>query len=133
MSEVYERDHILLVYTKWHYGQGLKELFGVTNNFLWFVGHFFSFKLLLNTLFAPWKRLGENYSGGFNLEAFASALIVNTLMRLVGFITRIIILLIGSVSYVFVAVFSIATLIIWFLAPVILIGSATLAVTFFAI
>lgn len=133
MSEVYERDHILLAYSKWHYGRGLKELLGVAHNFLWFVGHFFSFNLLLKTLFAPWKRLGENYSGNFNLEAFASALIVNTLMRVVGFATRSIILIIGFASYIFVAAFSTAVLVIWFFAPVILLGSAILSATFFVI
>lgn len=133
MSEVYERDHILLVYVKWHYGQGLKELIGVAQNFLWFIRHFFSFRLLISTLFTPWKRLGENYSGNFNLEAFASALIVNTLMRIVGFVTRSIILIVGFSSYLFVSIFSIAIFVIWFLAPAILIGSAVLSVTFFAI
>lgn len=133
MSEVYEHDVIFLAYVKWHYGRGLKELFGVTNNFLWFVAHFFSFKLLLKTLFTPWKRLGEHYSGGFDLGAFAPTLVVNSLMRVVGFCTRLVILFIGLVSIIFVSVFSLFIFIIWFLAPVVLLGSAILSATFFVI
>jgi len=133
MSEVYEKDSFFLAYIKWHYGQGLKELFYVTSNFLWFIAHFFSFKLLLSTLFSPWKRLGERYSGGLDLEAFASTLIVNVLMRLVGFVTKILVLFVGLVSYLVALTFSFCVFTIWFLAPVILVGSIILSVTFFII
>lgn len=133
MSEVYERDPFFLAYVRWHYGEGLRELFGVAGNFLWFVTHFFSFKLLLKTLFAPWKRLGETYSGGFDFGAFASTFIVNSLMRVVGFVTKTFVLLLGLVSYVLVLVFSLFIFVIWILAPFILLGSAVLSATFFVI
>lgn len=133
MSEAYERDPFFIAYAKWHYGQGLRELFGVAGNFLWFVTNFFSFKLLSKTLFVPWKRLGENYEGGFDLSAFASTLIVNGLMRTVGFITKVIVLLVGFVSYILVLIFSFFISIIWLLAPAILLGSIILSVTFFVI
>lgn len=133
MSESYERDSIFLGYVKWHYGQGFSELMGVAHNFLWFVAHFFSFKLLLRTIFAPWKRLGENYTGGFNLGAFASTLIVNTLMRAVGFVTKMMVLALGSIAYVSVALLSLFLALIWVLAPVILLGSVLLSATFFVV
>jgi hypothetical protein len=133
MSEVYERDSIFLAYVKWHYNQGLREFFKITQNFLWFVVHFFSFKLLFKTLFAPWKRLGEHYSGGLDLEAFASTLIVNILMRAVGFSTKVLVLFIGLVSYLVVAVFAFFVFVIWVLMPLILLGSAILSATFFVI
>lgn len=131
MSEVYERDSLFLAYIKWHYGQGLRELFGVAHNFLWFISHFFSFKLLLKTLFAPWKRLGEHYQGGLDLSAFASALVVNGLMRAFGFFTKTIVLLVGLVTYILALVFSFFISVIWVLAPAILLGSAVLSATFF--
>ena|SRR3989344_6443795 len=133
MSEAYERDSFFVAYIKWHYGQGLKEFFGVTRNFLWFVVHFFSFKLLLKTLFAPWKRLGENYEGVFDFGAFASTMIVNGLMRAVGFVTKIIVLSVGIVSYILVLVFAFFLFLIWILAPFILIGSVILSATFFVV
>lgn len=133
MSEVYERDSFFLAYIKWHYSRGLQELFGVAGNFLWFIVHFFSFKLLLKTLFAPWKRLGEHYEGGLDLSAFASALVVNSLMRAVGFVTRILVLSVGLISYLLILIFSFFVLIIWVLAPAILLGSLVLSATFFIV
>ncbi len=133
MSEAYESDPIFIAYVKWHYGRGLRELFDVAGNFLWFVAHFFSFKLLIKTLFSPWKRLGEHYEGGFNLSAFASVLVVNGLMRIVGFITRSLVLLVGFVSYILVLIFSFFISIIWLLAPAVILGSAILSATFFII
>jgi len=133
MSEFYGRDSFFLAYAKWHYGQGLRELFAVTRNFLWFVAYFFSFKLLIKTLFVPWKRLGEIYEGGLNLSSFSSTLIVNSLMRIVGFSTKILVLLVGFISYLVVLVFSFFIFIIWFLAPLILLGSLILSATFFVI
>jgi hypothetical protein len=133
MSEVFERDSLAWAYAKWHYGQGLRELCEVAGNFLWFVVNFFSFKLLLKTLFAPWKRLGEHYSGGFDLSAFFSTLIVNTLMRGFGFVTRFVVLLVGLFAYIAVFIFAVFIFIIWVLAPALLVGSAVLAVTFFIV
>src|SRR3989344_4639896 len=133
MSEAYEGDSIFVAYVKWHYGRGLRELFFVAGNFLWFIIHFFSFKLLLKTLFAPWKRLGENYEGIFDFGAFASTVIVNGLMRTVGFVTKIIVLSVGVISYVLVLVFVFFLFLIWILAPFILIGSVILSATFFVV
>jgi hypothetical protein len=133
MSEAYERDSIFIAYAKWHYGRGLKELFGVSGNFLWFITHFFSFKLLLKTLFVPWKRLGEPYEGGFDLGKFASAFVVNSLMRAVGFCTKTVVLVVGFASYIFVLLLSFLSLLIWVLAPAVLLGSLLLSGTFFAI
>lgn len=133
MSETYGRDFVFFAYAKWHYGQGIRELIAVAQNFLWFIAHFFSFKLLLKTLFAPWRRLGESYGRGFNVGAYASAFVVNSLMRLVGFVTRTCVLVVGLASYVLVLALSILIFIIWFLAPAILIGSVILSATFFAI
>jgi hypothetical protein len=133
MSEAFEREPFFWAYIKWHYGEGLREFFGVVGNFLWFVTNFFSFKLLLKTLFAPWKRMGENYEGGFDLAAYASTFIVNTLMRMVGFLTKIVVLFIGMVSYILVLVFSFFLSVIWIFAPAIILGCIALSATFFIV
>ena len=133
MSEVYEREPFFLAYVRWHYSQGLSELLEVARNILWFVAHFFSFKLLLSTLFNPWRRLGESYGQGFNLSAFASAFIVNTLMRVIGLATKLLVLGVGLAAYLSVALFFVALFLIWILAPLLLLGSAILSATFFVI
>lgn len=134
MSEAYERDSIFVAYTKWHYGRGLKELFGVSSNFLWFITNFFSFQLLFKTLFIPWKRMGESYEDSFfNFGALASVFMVNSIMRAFGFVTKIIIMIVGLSAYTFVLCLSLLVLLIWVLAPAVLIGSLILSVTFFAV
>jgi len=120
-------------YFKWHYGKGFGEAINTIKNFLWFIAHFFSFKLLLKTLFSPWRRMGESYGDGFNLEAFASAFIVNSLMRVVGFISRVIIIFVGVVTYVAALLFGLSIIFIWILLPVILMGSLLLAATFIVV
>lgn len=133
MSEAYERDSVFVAYLKWHYSRGLKELLGVSQNFMWFVLHFFSFKLLLSTLFSPWKRMGETYGNVLDLGRFASAFIVNSIMRIVGFVSRSIVLVVGLAAMLFVCVLSLLSIMIWVLAPAVLIGSIVLSVTFFSI
>ncbi len=124
---------IVWYYFKWHYSKGFAELINTIKNFLWFISHFFSIKLLLKTLFAPWRRMGESYGDGFNLEAFASAFIVNSLMRIVGFVTRAIIIFVGLVSYTIVLVFGLSIVFIWLFLPIILIGILILATTFIVV
>lgn len=120
-------------YFKWHYSRGLEEALNTIKNFLWFIAHFFSFRLLTKTLFSPWKRMGESYGEGFNLEAFASAFIVNSLMRVVGFVSRIIIISVGLFTYSVVFLFGVSVLFIWLFAPIVILGSIALAATFIVV
>lgn len=133
MAEILERQPLVLVYFKWHYSQGLSEFFGVTRNFLRFLADFFSFKLLLKTLVAPWKRLGENYEGGFNLSAWASSFIVNSLMRAVGLVSRLVILILGLAAVLVLLALAFGLFVIWLLLPFLLLGCLILAATFFIV
>jgi hypothetical protein len=100
---------------------------------LWFISQFFSFKLLLKTLFAPWKRLGERYGGELNLGAWASSFLVNCIIRGFGFVTRSLVLLVGFASYAAVIALSSLVLLLWVFAPFILLGSLTLSALFFVV
>lgn len=124
---------VFTAYLKWHYAEGLREMFAVFGNFLWFVSHFFSFKLLLRTLFKPWKRMGESYGDGLQLDKIASAFIVNTLMRVVGLVSRLIVLMVGFIAYIAILIFALVIFLIWLALPVLIIASAVLAFNFFVI
>ena len=108
-------------YFKWHYGKSFTELFGVIKNFISFILHFFSFKLLLKTLFHPWRRMKENYPK-MDLGAFFSSLLVNIIMRIVGLISRLIIISIGLLSLFFTITFSIFLFLVWFFLPFLIVG-----------
>ena len=110
-----------LYYFSWHYSHAFRNIFGVWSNFLWFVYHFFSVPILFATLFAPWKRMQEERDRVFDLERIASAIVVNVVMRIVGFFVRSIFIIIGMVALVTVVVFGVVFYIFWVLAPFIVV------------
>ncbi len=130
MSQDYEVNSAFIAYIKWHYGRGLSELFEVAGNLLWFVKNFFSFHFLLSNIFAPIRNPEEAYDEDFNPKSAAA---IKNLMRPIGFIGRVIVILIGALSYVFVIALFVPIFIIWILAPLVLLGSLVISATFFAV
>lgn len=104
-------------YFVWHYTRALADLVRLWTNFLWFAYHFFSVPLLARTLFAPWRRLGETRSRIFSLEDWGGALVVNTMMRLVGALIRSVIIVTGLAALVLVVAAGVCSLVIWVLLP----------------
>lgn len=113
----------LIAYAKWHYGHAIPDIIRVWGNFLWLSLHFFSTGTLVRTLFSPFMRMHEDYpeKGHFDPGYYAGTVLVNTLMRIVGFFVRIIFILL-SLS-VFSILFAIGVLFIglWITAPAALI------------
>ncbi len=109
---------VLWFYILWHYTKAWQDIFRIIGNYLWFVGNFFSINLLLKTLISPWRRL--SISGGKGSEdSFFGALLINTLMRGVGFLIRSITILVGAVALFVTIVLSGAFLVVWFFLPII--------------
>jgi hypothetical protein len=113
---------ILGSYAKWHYGRAVRELVNISHNIIRFLSHFFSLKLLLKTLFSPWRRLQESYKGGLDVSNFLSSFIVNSLMRLVGFIFRSVILGIGVIALTITFLLSVSAFVIWIFFPLLLLA-----------
>ena len=116
-------------YALWHYGRAYSDMYNIWMNFLWFVFYFFSIGVLLNSLFDPWKRMGEEYPSGFHPELVAQAFIINTLMRLVGFITRLIVISIGLIFASVVFLLGILIFIIWTVMPVFFVALAVMGIS----
>jgi hypothetical protein len=105
-------------YIHWHYGRALRGIVDITNNLIWFLWNFFSIGLLLQTLFAPWQRLEEDHKRvGLNVEAYVSSLMLNTVMRFVGFVIRLIFILIGFVAIIFVTISGSIVFVVWLALP----------------
>lgn len=108
-------------YITWHYTLGIRNLLGLWRNFVEFVFNFFSIKLLLKTLLAPFQRLEEHYSGGLDLENYFSVLFINILMRIIGFVLRAVVIFAGMVFSVATLIFGAIAFIIWLMLPLILV------------
>lgn len=108
---------VLGSYFFWHYTLAFGELLILYRDFLWFIGRWFSFGVLLRTLFSPWRRLGEKYRGGFNLGAWAETLMINLLMRLVGLVFRLGLLFIGLILWLAAALLGLGFFLLWPLLP----------------
>lgn len=105
-------------YLWWHYTLAWRDLSLIYRNFLWFTYHFFSLSVLAQTLFAPWKRLGESYPTHFDLAATMSALLINSLMRIVGFLFRSVMLIVGVLAWLAVFILGLLAFVLWLVLPV---------------
>ena len=110
-------------YLAWHYSIGLVDCLRLLANFLWFIYHFFSVPEVVRTLFSPWRRLGESYRVGFHPERVLEAFIVNTLMRLVGFVIRLVWLMVALVAIIITFLLGLLVMLVFLTAPAVIIAS----------
>lgn len=108
-------------YLVWHYSASLRQFFMLWLNFIWFVVHFFSITLLLNSLFTPFKRMTE-HANKKSLEAYAEVFVVNLMSRVVGFILRSVIILVGIITLLLCFAASTISLFLWLVAPGLVVG-----------
>jgi hypothetical protein len=108
-------------YLNWHYTRGLVELTKNLWNFIVFEFHFFSVKELLLTLLSPFKRLHENYgSNAIEFERIFSALVVNIVMRIIGFFIRSLILFCACICITLSFIAFPFILLLWIILPFLL-------------
>lgn len=107
-------------YFRWHYSDALVAILRTTRNFVWFFYEFYSIPLLLKTFFMPFHRMKEVYTRHVNLGKWLEAFTVNTIMRVVGAVLRLILIFLGIVCMVFAGVCGIAFLVAWILSPLLL-------------
>lgn len=73
--------------------------------------------MLLRTLFQPLFRLKEEYGLHFSLQQIIEAITVNIIMRITGFITRVILLCLGFIIECLFFVIGLTGLIIYLTSP----------------
>ncbi len=121
---------IIRHYLLWHYSEAYKELFSVCKNLIWFVVHFFSLPQLLKTLFSPWRRIVEEKKKAWDLEDFASRILINILSRIIGAIMRLLVISIGLVCLIVTLTLAALTCILWVFMPAIIIGCFVLGIVY---
>ncbi|PIR69553.1 MAG: hypothetical protein COU47_02250 [Candidatus Niyogibacteria bacterium CG10_big_fil_rev_8_21_14_0_10_46_36] len=85
-------------YVYWLYREGVGAFFRAWMNYHWFVYHFFSVPVLARTMFAPWRRMQEAGARGFDPEKIAERIIINSVLRITGFVIRFVFLLTAIAS-----------------------------------
>jgi hypothetical protein len=115
-------------YISWHYADGLKGFFYIWRNFFLFFSNLFSIPTLLRTLFSGWHRIKEKYPKSFDIEAFFSALAINIIMIIFGFVVKIFFIILGIFSLVLVGVVGLILLVKWLALPFIVIALLLLGV-----
>jgi hypothetical protein len=104
-------------YLAWHYTRGFLDLFGVIQNFFWFLYNFFSIPTLLLTLFSPLMRLKETYQGDLDPGEYISTIAVNIIMRFVGAALRLFVIAMGIAFLLAALVGSAAAVALWVFLP----------------
>lgn len=105
-------------YPLWHYTTALFDLTRIFQNFIWGAGHVFSIGLLIKTLLAPWRQLKEeNPKQGLDIKIALGNLVVNVLMRLVGFGVRLITIAIGLIAIAIIILAGVVSLLVWLILP----------------
>lgn len=104
-----------LEFISWWYGRGWRQLATNINTRLNHTARMFSATILLKTLFAPWKRIVTN--PGRSLDAKFQAMMDNLVSRTIGFIVRILVLLLAGIVMLLVSIVSIIELVLWPLLP----------------
>lgn len=112
---------VFIGYLKWHYCKALLTTFSFWKNILVFLFNFFSIKNLSGNFFTPWKRLADSYPKHFNLKNYFFIFLVNTIMRIVGMILRLIVILIGLACCAIYILAIPLSLLIWLTLPFIII------------
>jgi hypothetical protein len=87
---------VTLDFALWWYSGGLKKLYLWLAALFGWLNNFFSVKRVVFTMFEPWKRVVSEKRPG--LEGFRDFLIDNFISRLVGFVMRVLILMVSSID-----------------------------------
>ena len=122
MPKVSQKRNIIFLWIGWHYFEMSNNLLDAWKNFLVFNLNYFSIPLLLNTFFSPGRRYKWNYPRGFDIKQYFETFISNLVSRILGAICRVVLILIGIVSEIFVFLFGSVIFLIWLILPVLLLA-----------
>ena len=109
-------------YLVWHYSTAYNDIVHIWWNYIWFVNHLFSVPDVIKSLFAPFKRLQEEKSSILiHPEEFFSNLLVNIIMRMVGFFLRTVIIFMALLGFTMVIIGGLLLLSLWSILPVLIV------------
>ena len=101
----------------WWYAKGWRVF--ISRARVWFssVTDFFSMDSLIRTLFKPYRQISANNSGGGSLDLKFHMFIDRLVSRLIGFCSRLILLLTGCVIIVVCGILCLVCIVLWPFIP----------------
>jgi hypothetical protein len=117
-----KKQSIILTWLVWQFYEVPKFLIHAWENYILFALNFLSLPLLLKSLLAPWRRYRWNYPKAFDVGEFMTTLISNAFSRFLGFLMRIVLIVVGIIFQIFVIFAGIAVILLWILIPFIAIA-----------
>lgn len=110
---------------RWWYSGGWLELIRHLGESIRGTADFFSMGLMLKTLFMPFRQIAAGASGSPGLGGMLRDWSDRAVSRVIGFLARTSILIVGAMMILIKLVFSLIMILLW---PLVLPGIVTLAV-----
>jgi len=120
---------IVLVFWKWYYGEALKSVLTAWRNFIIFALNYFSIPLLFKTLISPWRRDITKRPHGLDLKKFFEYLVFNAISRGIGFVVRLLTIIVGIVYLILTIIVGGIFFILWIILPLLILGLLIFAIT----
>jgi len=116
---------LLLHYVKWHYFDASRDILKGWGNILWFNFNYFSVPLLLQTFFAPWRRITWDYGRGFDLGRYLFTFASNLISRILGAILRSFLIITGLTAQLTLLFIGSCLFLFWLALPAIIAAAFT--------
>lgn len=113
---------------QWWYTCGWKMLLSGLRNQLKNAADFFSIRLLVSNMFAPFRQISAGETASSALQSRISVFFDRLLSRVIGAVVRILLLIVGTVVIIVQAVVGVLIAILWPLAPALIVICLILAI-----
>ena len=117
---------LVISFVQWWYGRGFKEYLARFVDRLKDMADFFSIRLLVRNLFAPFRQIATEKHDNLPLNARLHAWADLMISRLVGATIRFFLLIIGSMLLALRTIVGLIIMIAWPLTPLVLLCSIIL-------
>jgi hypothetical protein len=121
----YNKDMFLVGILSWWYKDGILNRIRIAQNRLVMSADLFSIKLLIRTLFNPFRQISADTSGSSFPEKFR-AFFDRLLSRVIGAVARSFMVIFGSIVIFLQVIFEFSFMIFWLLMPILPILGAIL-------
>ncbi len=115
-------------YFFWHYTEGTKEYLEIWRNYIRFFWRFFSVKLLLKTLFWPWRRDVTRHGRGFDPQEFLQVLAFNFISRFMGALVKLVTVAFCLLTELLIVILGAAFFVVWLFLPVVILAFLLLGI-----